>query len=190
MATDVQRIPEFRERFAKLRGKRTQKEFADYLGIARPTVGFYENGDRIPDAAALKKICSVCGVTSDYLLGLSDYENQDVIDKLMERVKELDGLDSKQKSYLLWSLGFVSERVKYVQNAELRDKIIAWLAGLIQSYAQMVYLPHRIELTSLAVLASSHRTAINLLSELDGAIVEELFNQNSQATHGEGETNA
>lgn len=73
MATDV-RVPEFRERFAQLRigQNMTQAQFADFLGISRPTVGFYENGDRIPDAEILKKICEKCGVTADWLLGLSD----------------------------------------------------------------------------------------------------------------------
>lgn len=65
-------LPIFADRFRELRGERTQAAFADFLGISRPTVGFYENGDRVPDAIILKQIVGRCGVTSDYLLGLSD----------------------------------------------------------------------------------------------------------------------
>lgn len=68
----------FKERFSSLRPeKMTQKDFAVFLGIARPTVAFYENGERIPDASILKKICTRCGVSADWLLGLSDAMTSD-----------------------------------------------------------------------------------------------------------------
>ena len=63
----------FRERFSKLRGDESQKDFATRIGISRPTVGFYENGDRLPQADVLKQIAERCGVSTDWLLGLSDY---------------------------------------------------------------------------------------------------------------------
>lgn len=66
------KMPIFAARFSVLRGERTQAEFAEFLGISRPTVGFYENGERIPDALVLKQIAERCGVTTDYLVGLSD----------------------------------------------------------------------------------------------------------------------
>ncbi len=62
----------FKIRFNKLRGDMTQAEFAEFLGISRPTVGFYENGSRIPDAFTLRKIATKCGVPADYLLGITD----------------------------------------------------------------------------------------------------------------------
>lgn len=69
---EQQRLPVFAERFSKLRGEMTQDKFAKYLGISRPTVGFYENGTRLPDALVLKQISEKCNVSSDWLLGLSD----------------------------------------------------------------------------------------------------------------------
>lgn len=63
----------FAERFSKLRGDESQKDFAARIGISRPTVGFYENGDRLPQADVLKQIAERCGVSTDWLLGLSDY---------------------------------------------------------------------------------------------------------------------
>lgn len=44
---EQKRMPIFAERFAQLRGEMTQGEFAEFLGISRPTVGFYENGTRL-----------------------------------------------------------------------------------------------------------------------------------------------
>lgn len=63
----------FAERFNELRGAESQKDFAERIGVSRPTVGFYENGDRLPQADVLAQIADRCGVTSDWLLGLSDY---------------------------------------------------------------------------------------------------------------------
>lgn len=77
----------FQERFLKERQQRglSQADFAIFLGISRPTVGFYENGERLPDALILKKIAEKCEVTSDYLLGLSNSrkpENADIGERL------------------------------------------------------------------------------------------------------------
>lgn len=71
----------FKERFHALREEcgMSQDAFSKYLGISRPTVGFYENADqengRIPDADTLRLICKKCNVSADYLLGLSDVKN-------------------------------------------------------------------------------------------------------------------
>lgn len=74
---EQKRLPVFSERFAKLRGDMTQGEFAEFLGISRPTVGFYENGTRVPDAVVLKEIAKKCKVSSDWLLGLSDFRSKE-----------------------------------------------------------------------------------------------------------------
>lgn len=70
----------FKKRFAALRKEygMTQKDFSEFLGISRPTVGFYENGDRIPDAQILAEIAVKCQVSSDWLLGLTEYRNKTV----------------------------------------------------------------------------------------------------------------
>lgn len=68
-----ERFPAFHKAFCTLQGDRTIKEFAEYLGLSRATVGFYSAGTRIPDAEGVKKIAEKCGVSSDWLLGLSEY---------------------------------------------------------------------------------------------------------------------
>lgn len=77
----------FQERFSSERQQRglSQAEFANFLGISRPTVGFYENGERLPDALILRKIAEKCEVTSDYLLGLTKTrkpENMEIGERL------------------------------------------------------------------------------------------------------------
>lgn len=67
----------FAQRFSSLRSGKTQSEFAEFLGISRPTVGFYESGERIPDAITLGRIARICNVSADWLLGLSDVKSVD-----------------------------------------------------------------------------------------------------------------
>lgn len=75
---ETKRFPIFADRLATLRGKMTQAEFADFLEISRATLGFYENGTRIPDILALRKISQKCNVSSDWLLGITDVKNYDM----------------------------------------------------------------------------------------------------------------
>lgn len=65
------RLPIFRQRLNELLGDMTTTEFAKKVGLSRQTMGFYLNGDRIPDSAILIQICKTCNVSADYLLGLS-----------------------------------------------------------------------------------------------------------------------
>lgn len=72
------RFPVFTERFRELQGNQSNTEFAAFLGLSRQTVGFYCNGDRIPDALGIKVIAEKCGVSADWLLGLSDVKTLDI----------------------------------------------------------------------------------------------------------------
>lgn len=83
------RMPIFTERFRELQGERSNTEFADFLGISRQTVGFYCNGDRIPDAYMLRCIAEKCNVSSDWLIGLSEVK---IIDEDVERICKYLGL--------------------------------------------------------------------------------------------------
>lgn len=91
------RFPIFAERFSSLRGNRTQAEFSEFLNISRQTVSFYENGDRIPDALALRDIALKCGVTSDWLLGISDAKTADID---CQRVCQYTGLSDRAVAVL------------------------------------------------------------------------------------------
>ena len=62
----------FPARLRELRGNESQAQFAARIGIARPSVASYEKGLRIPPADYIAMICKACGVSADWLLGLSD----------------------------------------------------------------------------------------------------------------------
>lgn len=66
------RFPIFRERLNILLGDMSTTDFADKVDVSRQTMGFYLNGERIPDSLILARICKVCNVTADWLLGLTN----------------------------------------------------------------------------------------------------------------------
>ena len=91
------RLPIFQERFKDLRGEMTQGQFAEKLGISRPTVGLYESGARIPDAEILRDIAEKCGVSADYLIGLAEDPTNDAE---LSAVLDYTGLSTEAVSAL------------------------------------------------------------------------------------------
>lgn len=51
----------------------TQKRVAEVLGVTYNAISQYENGVREPNIDFLIKICDFFDVSSDYLLGRTDY---------------------------------------------------------------------------------------------------------------------
>lgn len=53
----------------------TMKELGKIIGVSESAIGMYERGEREPDHAALNKIVDHFNVTTDYLLGRSDFRD-------------------------------------------------------------------------------------------------------------------
>lgn len=136
------RIPIFTERFRKLQGDRSNTEFAEFLGISRQTVGFYYNGDRIPDAMTLKQIAEKCNVSTDWLLGLTKDKQRtptmiDILD-ISEEAKErlVDNISRKVSE----------EQIKHtgVSEANIFSEIIASFEfWMIVMHIRTLYETHR-----------------------------------------------
>lgn len=77
------------KRIKKVRGKKSQDVFASELGISRGALSFYENGERTPDAEIIYKICELCNVSADYLLGFTDNSTTDTA---LQAICEYTGL--------------------------------------------------------------------------------------------------
>ena len=61
----------FRARFKALRGDLSQTAFARKIGLSRTSVSTYEHGYKRPAAKTINKICGICGVSREWLLGNS-----------------------------------------------------------------------------------------------------------------------
>ena len=95
------KLPIFRDRLRLLQGDMSVTSFAEKLGLTRQTVGFYLNGDRIPDALTLMEIAQKCDVSSDYLLGMSELKSSSAS---IKECVNLTGLTEDQLLYLsAWS---------------------------------------------------------------------------------------
>lgn len=49
-----------------------QTDLAQKIAVSRQAVGHYETGERAPDLDTIDQLCTIFGVTADYLLGRSD----------------------------------------------------------------------------------------------------------------------
>lgn len=117
------KIPIFRERLVHLQGDMTITAFADKLGLSRQTVGFYINGDRIPDALTLMEIAKKCGVSTDYLLGMSDLKSPSAsIRECVDRT----GLTEDQMLFLsAWtSLTTLEEKQSHQTLSEIENHVL------------------------------------------------------------------
>ena len=62
---------DFCESLRRLRGERSQSEFAIEIGTKQTTYSSWENGTREPDINTLCRIAAVTGTTPNELLGFS-----------------------------------------------------------------------------------------------------------------------
>lgn len=56
----------------------TQQDLADYIGKSRQAIGYYADGSSSPDWKALSSLAMYFGVSSDWLLGLSNTKSTNV----------------------------------------------------------------------------------------------------------------
>ena len=63
---------QFVTRLKELRGSMSQDEFASIIGAKQTSYSSWERGIKEPSISNLLKIASTLGVSSDWLLGLSD----------------------------------------------------------------------------------------------------------------------
>ena len=62
----------FQSRLKELRGTNSQANFAKLIGVTQVALSSWERGARDPAASTISLIARSCGVSSDWLLGLSD----------------------------------------------------------------------------------------------------------------------
>lgn len=87
----TKRIPILQERLRTLQGDLSNVDFAKKLRLSRQAVGFYLNGNRVPDAKIILQICERCGVSADYLLGQTAVCDYDIEAKAVEKYTGLSG---------------------------------------------------------------------------------------------------
>lgn len=92
---------EFAYRLRTVRGERTKQAFAKSLGIPQNSYLRYEdpNDKTLPKVDIVRKIVSLCGVSADWLLGLSDQMHTDQHATPMPQAG-LSAADPREGTYL------------------------------------------------------------------------------------------
>ena len=111
----------------RLEANLTQNDIAKSLNISQPSYAQGENGRRKPSSETLEKFAQFYNVSTDYLLGKSDYKNSDEIDLSTFEVlyrKTSKNLSDEEKKILEEDLReFLLEREKAIKamNKEKKD---------------------------------------------------------------------
>jgi transcriptional regulator with XRE-family HTH domain len=68
----------FPKRLKALRSEKklSQQSMGDLLGITRQAYAKYENNESEPDIATINKLAAFFNVSTDYLLGISNYQSK------------------------------------------------------------------------------------------------------------------
>ncbi len=93
------------------------QQFADYIGVSRQTVGFWLNGQRLPQQDMLVQISEKLGVSADWLTGVTDdkrYSNSEAVKvteqytglshaaiDMLHKINSFDHVELAALSYLL-----------------------------------------------------------------------------------------
>ena len=95
----------FPSRIRELRGEASQVSMARKIGVGQPTYSSWEAGIKFPLALQVRQIAITCGISADWLLGLSDRRDgavQTVTDPaLKQKVANLEAENAKLKEELL-----------------------------------------------------------------------------------------
>lgn len=84
---DDSRLPVFTRRFrALVDSVGGVTKTSEITGLSRPTINFYYNGQRTPEADKLRMLSKTLHVSSDYLLGLSDYQSTEKSQTTVEQI--------------------------------------------------------------------------------------------------------
>jgi HTH-type transcriptional regulator, competence development regulator len=86
-------------RLKELRGKRSQEEVAERIGISRARYSHYENNRSQPDNELLNKLADYYHVTVDYLLGRTNEKNG-TSEEINTAFHDFDNLTEEEKEYL------------------------------------------------------------------------------------------
>ena len=115
----------------------SQKDLADKLGRQRTEISMFESGARGIDIYTLKEIAKIFNVSTDYLLGITDFESADINEIAINdltglskgAIKNLVYLNKYHNGYLLSTINYLLEQEQvfpeeyYIRQTENKNNI-------------------------------------------------------------------
>ncbi len=95
-----------------------QKEIALYLDVTVGTISNYENSVHFPDLLTLNKLADYFGVTTDYLLGRTDYRGD--LNVLNRRVSDVYTVTDIVNTFLTFDGNTVNHLMEYAKFLQSR----------------------------------------------------------------------
>lgn len=104
-----------------------QKEVAEIIKVSRSSISSYEQNKNQPDLHAVIELAKLFNVSTDYLLGLSEYKtswvdetecistNSDNV-KIVELLNDIKKLDKPDVSHLVELINIMKNQNKYLQS--------------------------------------------------------------------------
>jgi len=146
----------FSSRIRKLREERglNQGQFADSVGISRGAMSYYEQEARTPDIGVLRAICEKCGVSADYMIGLTPDQNHAVSDVCLET-----GLYpiAVKKLRLI-------KKIKEIKSGNVPMRIVGEFDDDIEEALQLTPFTAATPMVNLLFMDSNGLSLLNLLS--------------------------
>ena len=107
--------------FKQLRTKTglTQSEVANTLNIVTSTVSKWETSVTIPDQSILPKLASLYNCSTDYLLGVDNYVNQDI--------------EVKYNSHVVLSISKEGKKTTY----HIEDKDVSIIEAFLEKFSNI-----------------------------------------------------
>ena len=116
----------FGKRIKELRGKRTQEEVAEKIGISRARLSHFETGRREPDLELVNRFADFYGVTTDYLLGKSNDprltadQDKNFDEKAEKLLKIFENIKDEEKKEELFEEA--TQYIKYLVDTKFEGK--------------------------------------------------------------------
>lgn len=85
----------------------TQKDLSDYLGLTPKMISFYELGQRVPPTDIILKLAEKFHVSTDYLLGNTTEQKQDLPSLNNKDKREITKLMNDMKETLMQEKGLM-----------------------------------------------------------------------------------
>ncbi|WP_024861693.1 helix-turn-helix domain-containing protein [Ruminococcus flavefaciens] len=170
----------FSEKIRGLRKERnkTQREVAEAIGTDQQTLRRYEHGDRRPDIEILSRLANYFNVSTDYLLGLTDYNTLSIEER---NACEYIGLSKETiQALLFWSKSDELKAMKDVVS-EIIKRITPDFIEAFFDYRSDEYEKERISYKLLEIYCKENKlkniSSIYNLSPQDRFTLEKIVNE-------------
>lgn len=101
-------------RLKSLRGKKTQEEVANHIGVSRARYSHYENGRSEPDYDTLQKLADYFKVSTDYLLTGKEPSDEDMFadPDLQIAYRDMQDFSPESKQQAIEFINYLKEKEK------------------------------------------------------------------------------